>query len=233
MSGRPRRASRLSGGDHPHLTTARRHPALRARSHHGRGARAGSGSSRRSSWRRNESPFPPLPEVAAGDRGGPRRPQPLPGRRRARAAAGAGRAARRGPGRGRGQQRLVRADPLAGQALLDPGTSVVHADPSFALYPHLAAAAGAARGAGAAGARPRPRPRRDGRGGGRDARASSSSATRTTRPASTARPTRSSASSTRCPRTSRSWSTRRTSTSSTGPTPGGRCPSPASGRTCW
>ena len=31
---------------------------------------------------------------------------------------------------------------LAGQALLDPGTTVVHADPSFALYPHLAAAAG-------------------------------------------------------------------------------------------
>ena len=32
---------------------------------------------------------------------------------------------------------------LAGQALLDPGTSLVHADPSFAIYPHLAAAAGA------------------------------------------------------------------------------------------
>lgn len=32
---------------------------------------------------------------------------------------------------------------LAGQALLDPGTGVVHADPSFALYPQLAAAAGA------------------------------------------------------------------------------------------
>ena len=32
---------------------------------------------------------------------------------------------------------------LAGQALLDPGTTVVHADPSFAMYPHLAEAAGA------------------------------------------------------------------------------------------
>lgn len=32
---------------------------------------------------------------------------------------------------------------LAGTAMLDPGTSVVHADPSFALYPHLATAAGA------------------------------------------------------------------------------------------
>ena len=32
---------------------------------------------------------------------------------------------------------------LAGQALLDPGTTVVHPEPSFALYPHLAAAAGA------------------------------------------------------------------------------------------
>lgn len=32
---------------------------------------------------------------------------------------------------------------LAGQALLDPGTSVVYADPSFAIYPHVATAAGA------------------------------------------------------------------------------------------
>ena len=31
----------------------------------------------------------------------------------------------------------------AGEALLDPGTSIIHADPSFAMYPHLAAAAGA------------------------------------------------------------------------------------------
>lgn len=32
---------------------------------------------------------------------------------------------------------------LAGQALLDSGTTIVHADPSFAIYPHLATAAGA------------------------------------------------------------------------------------------
>ena len=32
---------------------------------------------------------------------------------------------------------------LLGQALLDPGTTVVHADPSFAIYPFLAAASGA------------------------------------------------------------------------------------------
>jgi histidinol-phosphate aminotransferase len=32
---------------------------------------------------------------------------------------------------------------LAGQALLDPGTTVIYADPSFSLYPHLASASGA------------------------------------------------------------------------------------------
>lgn len=32
---------------------------------------------------------------------------------------------------------------LAGQSMLDPGTTVIHADPSFAIYPHLAVAAGA------------------------------------------------------------------------------------------
>ena len=31
----------------------------------------------------------------------------------------------------------------AGVALLDPGTTIVHAQPSFAMYPHLAAEAGA------------------------------------------------------------------------------------------
>ena len=53
----------------------------------------------------------------------------------------------------------------AGQALLDPGTSVVHADPSFALYPHLATAAGARVVPVPLAARPGARPRRDGRGG--------------------------------------------------------------------
>jgi histidinol-phosphate aminotransferase len=31
----------------------------------------------------------------------------------------------------------------AGEALLDPGSTIIYADPSFAMYPHLAAAAGA------------------------------------------------------------------------------------------
>jgi histidinol-phosphate aminotransferase len=91
----------------------------------------------------NESPFPPLPEVARvvaeGVAGLNRYPD------------GAGRALRRalaerhgvGPEEvvlGNGSCELIL---LAGQALLDPGTTVVHAAPSFALYPHLAAAAGA------------------------------------------------------------------------------------------
>lgn len=91
----------------------------------------------------NESPFPPLPEVAQvvadGIAGLNRYPD------------GAARALRRalaerhgvGPdeivvGNGSGEIIL-----MAGQALLDPGTTVVHAEPSFALYPHLAGAAGA------------------------------------------------------------------------------------------
>ena len=91
----------------------------------------------------NESPFPPMPEVvevvAAGMQGLNRYPD------------GAARALRRalaerhgvGPDEvviGNGSCDLIL---LAGQALLDPGTTVVHADPSFALYPHLATAAGA------------------------------------------------------------------------------------------
>jgi histidinol-phosphate aminotransferase len=91
----------------------------------------------------NESPFPPLPEVAeviaAGTAGLNRYPD------------GPARALRRslaehhgvGPDEvvvGNGSCELIL---YAGQALLDPGTSVVHADPAFALYPHLAAAAGA------------------------------------------------------------------------------------------
>jgi histidinol-phosphate aminotransferase len=91
----------------------------------------------------NESPFPPLPEVAeviaAGVAGLNRYPDG-PGRALRRALA-----ERHGVGPdevvlGNGSCELIL---LAGQALLDPGTSVVHAAPSFALYPHLAAAAGA------------------------------------------------------------------------------------------
>src|SRR5207245_4240827 len=87
-------------------------------------------------------PFPPLPEVArvleAGLAGLNRYPD------------GAARALRRavaerhGVGReqvvvGNGSCELIM---LAGQALLDPGATVIHADPSFAIYPHLGAAAG-------------------------------------------------------------------------------------------
>ena len=91
----------------------------------------------------NESPFPPMPEVvevvAAGMQGLNRYPDgPARALRRALAE-------RHGVGPdevviGNGSCELIL---LAGQALLDPGTTVVHADPSFALYPHLAAAAGA------------------------------------------------------------------------------------------
>ena len=90
----------------------------------------------------NESPFPPLPQVAAVIAGGlnglNRYPDP-PARALRRALA-----ERHGVGPdevvvGNGSCELIL---LAGQALLDPGTTVVHADPSFALYPHLAAAAG-------------------------------------------------------------------------------------------
>lgn len=91
----------------------------------------------------NESPFPPLPEVAevvAAGLAGLNRYPDGPGRALRRALA-----ERHGVGPdevvvGNGSCELIL---LAGQALLDPGTTVVHAAPSFALYPHLAAAAGA------------------------------------------------------------------------------------------
>lgn len=91
----------------------------------------------------NESPFPPVPEVesvvAAGVPSLNRYPD------------GPARALRRelaerhgvDPGQvviGNGSCELLL---LAGQALLDPGTSAVYAAPSFSLYGHLPAAAGA------------------------------------------------------------------------------------------
>jgi histidinol-phosphate aminotransferase len=91
----------------------------------------------------NESPFPPLPEVAevvrAGAAGLNRYPDAY-----ARALRG-DLAERHGVDLdqvviGNGSCELIL---LAGQALLDPGTTVVHAAPSFAIYPHLAEAAGA------------------------------------------------------------------------------------------
>jgi histidinol-phosphate aminotransferase len=91
----------------------------------------------------NESPFPPLPEVAevvARGAAGLNRYPDAPARALRRALA-----ERHGVGPdevvvGNGSCELIL---LAGQALLDPGTTVVHAEPSFSLYPHLAAAAGA------------------------------------------------------------------------------------------
>ncbi len=91
----------------------------------------------------NESPFPPLPQVEQVLREG------LAGLNRY--PDGAARALRRaladrhgvGPDQvavGNGSCELIL---LAGQALMDPGTTVVHPDPSFQIYPHVAAAAGA------------------------------------------------------------------------------------------
>jgi histidinol-phosphate aminotransferase len=91
----------------------------------------------------NESPFPPLPEVAeavaAGTAGLNRYPDgPARALRRALAE-------RHGVGPdevviGNGSCELIL---MAGQALLDPGTTIVQATPSFSLYGHLAATAGA------------------------------------------------------------------------------------------
>lgn len=91
----------------------------------------------------NESPYPPLPEVVE-------------------AIASASDTLNRYPDGPAGALRHALADLhgvdheqvvigngscelilYAGQALLDPGTTLVHADPSFSLYPHLAGAAGA------------------------------------------------------------------------------------------
>lgn len=91
----------------------------------------------------NESPFPPLPEVEAvvqaGLAGLNRYPDAASRRLRAALAERHG-VANDQIAVGNGSGELIM---LAGQALLDPGTSVVYADPSFAIYPHLAAAAGA------------------------------------------------------------------------------------------
>lgn len=91
----------------------------------------------------NESPFPPLPGVEDAVRDAARGLNRYPD--------GAGRVLKGvladlhgvDPSRivlGNGSCELLL---LAGEALLDPGTTVVHPDPSFGLYPHLAAATGA------------------------------------------------------------------------------------------
>lgn len=91
----------------------------------------------------NESPYPPLPQVeaviAAGV-GGLNRYPDAPARGLRRALADRHGVAPEQVTVGNGSCELLL---LAGQALLDPGTTLVHAAPSFSLYGHLAAAAGA------------------------------------------------------------------------------------------
>lgn len=91
----------------------------------------------------NESAFSPLPEVRsvleAGLSGLNRYPDAY-GRQLRRALAERHGVEMEQVVLGNGSCELIL---LAGQALLDPGTTIVHADPSFAIYPHLATAAGA------------------------------------------------------------------------------------------
>ncbi len=91
----------------------------------------------------NESPFAPLPEVEAVVQAGVSSLNRYPDAY-ARALRGA-LAERHNVDIaqvvvGNGSCELIL---YAGQALLDAGTTVVHADPSFAIYPHLAVASGA------------------------------------------------------------------------------------------
>lgn len=91
----------------------------------------------------NESPFPPLPEVEAVITEELARLNRYPdAAARSLRAALADRHAVDTPqiAVGNGSCELI---VHAGIALLDPGTTVVHADPSFAMYPHLAAVSGA------------------------------------------------------------------------------------------
>jgi histidinol-phosphate aminotransferase len=91
----------------------------------------------------NESPFRPLPAVvdAAGAAvaGANRYPDPSSGRLRAALASRYGVPANR-IAVGNGSCDVLLA---AGEALLEPGAEIVHAWPSFSMYPHLAAASGA------------------------------------------------------------------------------------------
>lgn len=91
----------------------------------------------------NESPFPPLPQVEAAIReavGGLNRYPDGAGRALRSALADLHGVDASQVVLGNGSCDIIL---LAGQALLDPGTTLVHAEPSFSLYPHLSAAAGA------------------------------------------------------------------------------------------
>ncbi|HEX8104680.1 MAG TPA: histidinol-phosphate transaminase [Solirubrobacteraceae bacterium] len=91
----------------------------------------------------NESPFAPLPEVveAASRALGDANRYPDPTNRELRQAL----ADRHGVPAGRIAIGNGSCDILlaAGEALLEPGAELVHAWPSFSIYPHLAAASGA------------------------------------------------------------------------------------------
>jgi histidinol-phosphate aminotransferase len=91
----------------------------------------------------NESPDPPLPAVvAAAERAllsANRYPDPRASRLRAALADRYG-VARERIALGNGSCDILLA---AGEALLEPGAEIVHAWPSFSVYPHLAAASGA------------------------------------------------------------------------------------------
>jgi histidinol-phosphate aminotransferase len=91
----------------------------------------------------NESPFAPLPEVVAALEKGLSQLNRYPdaySRKLRHALADRHAVELDQVAIGNGSAELVL---LAGQAMLDPGTTIVHADPSFAIYPHLATAAGA------------------------------------------------------------------------------------------
>ena len=91
----------------------------------------------------NESPYPPLPEVVeAASRviaGANRYPDPSNARLRSALSDRYGVPAKR-IAIGNGSCDILLA---AGDALLEPGAEIVHAWPSFSVYPHLSAASGA------------------------------------------------------------------------------------------
>lgn len=91
----------------------------------------------------NECPFPPLPEVQAVVSAGADALNRYPDAYSRDLRAALAERHNVEPDEvviGNGSCELIL---LAGQALLDAGTTVVYADPSFAIYPHLATAAGA------------------------------------------------------------------------------------------
>ena len=118
----------------------------------------------------NESPYPPIPEVIAAASAALAGVNRYPDPTNARCAARWPTASACPPERiavGNGSCDILLA---AGEALLEPGAELIHAWPSFSVYPQLEAASGARAIRVAAGRAGAPRPRRDGgRGDGGDA----------------------------------------------------------------